>query len=267
MNSLTAKALWVKRNALFFPEIARKIRYRFTLGKELAQARAVVPVLDSLSISEDEALQQLFPDKSIPVELDSLLADELALAKSRISQASDHLGGAAALSLLFKCAVLLRARSIVETGVAYGWSSLVLLTALRNLGAGTLVSIDFPQFGTSGDSVGIAVGEDLKQHWKLLIGPDRKHLEAALKYFGNQIDLCHYDSDKSLDGRKFAYPRLWHALVPGGLFISDDIGDNSGFLDFARSTGVEPIIVRIEELSASTKYIGILCKGNPQVKQ
>ena len=67
--------------------------------------------------------------------------------------------------------------------------------------------------------------------------------------------MCHYDSDKSYSGRMWTYPRLWHALRPEGLFISDDIGDNMGFADFARSVAIEPIVVRSGE-----KYVGILIK-------
>lgn len=53
----------------------------------------------------------------------------------------------------------------------------------------------------------------------------------------------------------WAYRRLWDALRTGGYFISDDIGDNVAFRDFAKSVGVEPIIVRSDD-----KHVGILVK-------
>jgi hypothetical protein len=48
---------------------------------------------------------------------------------------------------------------------------------------------------------------------------------------------------------------LWDALRPGGLFISDDIGDNMGFADFTRSIAGEPVIVL-----SSERYAGVLVK-------
>jgi hypothetical protein len=67
--------------------------------------------------------------------------------------------------------------------------------------------------------------------------------------------LCHYDSDKSYAGRKWTYPQLWAALRPGGIFISDDIGDNMGFRDFAQSINIDPIVVQSNE-----RFVGILLK-------
>ena len=49
------------------------------------------------------------------------------------------------------------------------------------------------------------------------------------------LDLCHYDSDKSYYGRRWAYPKLWEALKTGGIFISDDIQDNWAFKEFCVS--------------------------------
>lgn len=55
----------------------------------------------------------------------------------------------------------------------------------------------------------------------------------------------------------WAYPLLWDALRSGGIFISDDIGDNLGFADFTRSVAGEPIIVL-----SSERYAGVLVKPN-----
>jgi len=72
----------------------------------------------------------------------------------------------------------------------------------------------------------------MRTNWELMREPDRRGLEKAIARFGGRIDLCHYDSDKSYWGRTYAYPLLWRALVPGGVFISDDIQDNMAFAEF-----------------------------------
>jgi predicted O-methyltransferase YrrM len=155
---------------------------------------------------------------------------------------------------LYQLADHCQARRVIETGVAYGWSSLALLLSLKKRN-GLLVSTDLPYPGLDNDPyVGCVVPDDLRENWKLLRGPDRQRVPEAIKLVGT-LDLCHYDSDKSYPGRMWTYPRLWEALCSGGLFISDDIGDNMGFADFARSVAIEPIVVR-----SSEKYIGILVK-------
>ena len=59
--------------------------------------------------------------------------------------------------------------------------------------------------------VGCVVHESLKKNWELMRLPDITGIPLALKKFGN-IDLCHYDSDKSYQGRMKSYPILWNAL-------------------------------------------------------
>ena len=67
--------------------------------------------------------------------------------------------------------------------------------------------------------------------------------------------LCHYDTDKSYWGRKWAYPKLWGSLKSGGVFISDDIQDNFAFKEFVEEKGV--IFSVIE---SQGKYVGIFTK-------
>jgi len=100
--------------------------------------------------------------------------------------------------------------------------------------------------------VGCVVPAELRSHWRILRCADREGLPRAMRELGS-LDLCHYDSDKSYEGRMWAHPLLWKALRRGGYLVSDDINDNVGFRDFALQVGVEPIIVEYEG-----KYIGIL---------
>jgi predicted O-methyltransferase YrrM len=100
------------------------------------------------------------------------------------------------------------------------------------------------------------VPERLRAGWEVIRKPDRPGVEEAIARHGGTVDLVHYDSDKSWWGRAYAFARLWAALRPGGLFISDDIQDNMFFAEFAKSTGL-PFAVT----TASGKFVGLLRKA------
>ena len=62
------------------------------------------------------------------------------------------MGGAGHVDLLYHVCLHKRPDRIVETGVAYGWSSLAILLALEENGRGALVSIDRPYPGLDNDA-------------------------------------------------------------------------------------------------------------------
>jgi predicted O-methyltransferase YrrM len=153
------------------------------------------------------------------------------------------LAGSSDLRLAYSAAVGLGARDILETGVALGWSSLAFLKANEKTG-GRLVSVDLPYPFLIGNSwVGAAVPDDMRARWTLLRHSDRRGIPRALQ-LSDGYDLIHYDSDKTQEGRRWAYPRLWRALRPGGLLISDDVGDNEIWAGFCKSVDVPLIVVR-----------------------
>ena len=180
-------------------------------------------------------------------------------ADKRVAEVPMKLGGAGNLSLLYTLCEALQATRVLETGVAYGWSSLAVLLSLRNRPAARLYSIDLPYLKFRNDRwVGTVVPDDLRAYWELYRMADREGLPKALKAVG-QIDLAHYDSDKSPAGRSFAYSLIWRALRPGGLLVSDDVGDNLAFRDFCVKRQLHPIIVK-----QASKYQGILAKPNDE---
>ncbi|HWA31422.1 MAG TPA: class I SAM-dependent methyltransferase [Rhizomicrobium sp.] len=153
------------------------------------------------------------------------------------------LAGSSDLRLAYSAAIGTGAQDILETGVALGWSSLAFLKAIERTG-GRLVSVDRPYPFLIGQSwVGAAVPSDMRAHWTLLRHSDRRGIPQAL-HLSDGYDLIHYDSDKTQEGRNWAYPRLWRALRPGGLLISDDVGDNESWMAFCRANGVPPVVVR-----------------------
>lgn len=147
-------------------------------------------------------------------------------------------------------------RKPVETGVAYGWSSLALLAGMGPRDGARLVSVDmpYPKMGAE-TAVGVVVPEALRDRWTLVREPDRRGLDKAIACQGGRIDLAHYDSDKSWWGRRYGYARLWDALSSGGYFVSDDIQDNLAFAQMVERLGL-PFAVT----SSGGKFIGALRK-------
>jgi predicted O-methyltransferase YrrM len=167
------------------------------------------------------------------------------------------MGGEGHLELIFRLVLAKRYRSVLETGVAYGWSSLTLLLALEILDAGELVSVDMPYAKRSNEPwVGVAVPPSLRHRWTLVRLPDRDGLPRALRRLDGGIDLFHYDSDKTATGRTYAYRRVWPAISPGGCLVSDDIEDNLAFRDFATQKGA-PFWV-LEKKQAN--FVGVMRK-------
>jgi hypothetical protein len=208
----------------------------------------------SLALTPRAALDSIFGPGSYDPVVD-IHAAVMAEAEERVRQAGVALGGPANLELLYHLVVRLRARRVVETGVAYGWSSLAVLLAQRSIGGGELVSTDMPYpRGRSEHLVGCAVPQWLRGSWKLLRWPDRPALPRALAAMGSS-DLVHYDSDKTYAGQSWAFPLIWKALRPGGVLIADDVHHQTAFRDFVNQLDAEPIVV-----DGGGKLIGIIRK-------
>lgn len=132
---------------------------------------------------------------------------------------------------------------------------MAILSSLHHRPNALLISTDKPYPGAGNEPyVGCVVPSEIRKNWMIIPLADRKAVPQALDQLSS-IDLCHYDSDKSYEGRMRTYPLLWEALRPGGIFISDDIGDNLAFHDFCQKIKRESFIVKSGE-----KYIGIIVK-------
>jgi predicted O-methyltransferase YrrM len=212
---------WAEKNTLSIPNALKKIG--------LINHDDEVPFLDKKLIEEASALADL----------------------SKIK-----MGGPGDIDLIFAAMVLSKSEKVIESGVAFGWSSLAILAALQEKSSNILVSVDMPYPKMNNeDFVGIAIPDRFQRNWTLLRQPDRCGIKKALKILNNNVDLCHYDSDKSYYGRVYGYPLFWDALNDGGIFISDDIQDNLAFKEFVELKNVNFAVTKHNE-----KYIGIIKK-------
>ncbi len=219
------------------------------LAKEWCRSRAV-PVGDAHYRITGKKITLLREEYS------SIVSD----AENRVDRCPVVMGGPGDIDLLYNLVERIQADKVIETGVAYGWSSLAILLSLRKREGARLISSDMPYAKAGNENyVGCVVTEGLKDCWTLIRLPDRQALPKALSELG-RIDLCHYDSDKSYRGKKWAYPLLWKALKVGGIFISDDIGDDFAFKDFLETIDKQAVIIRSYADPKVEKYIGIIVK-------
>lgn len=248
-------AWWLRRPRLY-PEFARLQLVKLFGGVDGGpqERRRALDWCRQRALETGEALERLTGSRP-SATVEQCFPDVFRRAVERAELCRVEMGGAGNIDLLYRLAEHLEARRVLETGVAYGWSSLAILLSLQGREGSRLVSTDrpYPRFGEEA-SVGCVVPAELRVGWTIIDRADRQALPRALRLLG-AVDLCHYDSDKSRSGRSWAYPLLWHALRPGGVFVSDDIQDNLAFREFAEGIGVEPLVVSWKE-----QYVGVLCK-------
>lgn len=160
-------------------------------------------------------------------------------AAAKVATLQFELGGGGDYRLLYFLTRLRRPQVVVETGVAAGYSSSAILSALEANGGGLLYSSDFPYFRLKDPEryIGFLVDEDLKKRWQLRIEGDEKNLPAICAEAG-EIDLFHYDSDKYYAGRTFAMHIVEPRLAPDAIVIVDDIQDDWFFRDYAEQRGM-----------------------------
>ena len=153
-------------------------------------------------------------------------------ATLRLAASPYDLGGGGNYVLLHYLTLRHRPSNVVETGVAAGWSSEAILTGLDVNGHGHLWSSDLPYFRLPNPEalIGLVVSDHLKSRWTLHTSGDRASLPQIVQAAA-PIDLLHYDSDKSYEGRDFAAATLAPALSPATIEVWDDIGDNWHFRD------------------------------------
>lgn len=250
--------VWYLKRPNLYPHF-RKEFMRKLLGRKhspLNQTKAEGTAwCEENSVSAAEAMRQLTGEAPSRRFTDEF-AERLKTARGVAEACPAKMGGPGDLDMLYQIAEHLQADKVLETGVAYGWSSLALLSSLSNRPAARLVSNDMPYLLRDNDEyVGCVVPDALRDQWTLLRYADRQGVPKALDELGS-LDLCHYDSDKGYEGRLWAYDLIWNRLRDGGYLISDDIGDNVAFRDYCQQIGKQPVI-----FFSGNKYVGVLIKG------
>jgi len=137
------------------------------------------------------------------------------------------------------CVRVLQPESMIETGVAHGSSSWIILNAMRKNGKGKLYSIDLPNndtnsaynFNEAQPVTGWMVPDELKSQWELHLGYAQEILPALLNRL-KTIDIFFHDSDHSYEHMKFEFETAAPFIRKGGVLLSDDVHKNKAFEEY-----------------------------------
>jgi predicted O-methyltransferase YrrM len=244
--------LHVVRNATtngHFRVVWDKVVARFR--REYADAAAAGEWCASMAVYEDRF-----------AAVDTRLWSEATSVVSRLEQTAeptlrslrfDVAGNGGHCALLYFLARLIQPAAVLETGVAAGYSSAALLTALDRNGTGHLYSSDFPYLRIRDPArhIGCLVENRLRSKWTLELRGDRINVPLLLAKAG-EIVLFHYDSDKSYSAREWVFARVVPKLASRAVVVMDDVQDNLFFRDWVECSGL-PFVV----LPFRNKYVGV----------
>jgi len=145
---------------------------------------------------------------------------------------------------------------VIETGVAYGQSSMYILQALEENKKGSLHSIDavFSPWQTK-EMIGAVIPSNLKKNWHFNFGSAADKLNNIMTSLGS-VDIFLHDSLHTYKNMMFEFETAWPYITNGGFLISDDIGDNNAFHDFCTKMKLDSIILK----QKTGSYLGIIKK-------
>jgi len=185
----------------------------------------------------DQLKTEIYPSKKKPYPLEYTLDNQSGL-------------------FLYALCKIIKPEKVIETGVAYGLSSMYILQALFENKKGTLYSIDsvFSPW-ESKEMIGSAIPKYLRNNWNFILGPSSEKLEEILSSLGS-VDIFFHDSIHTYKNMIFEFETAWHYIVKDGFILSDDISDNNAFYDFYSKMNVKPFILSRNDKS----LLGILKK-------
>lgn len=183
-------------------------------------------------------------DAALWDEAGRFAVEQLRHAEPILKNVPFKLGGGSQHRFLYWLTRYKRPKTVVETGVAAGWSSRAFLAALEKNRRGKLYSSDLPYFRIPDPErfVGILVEQGLRRRWSLEIEGDQVNLPRILAEVSS-VDLFHYDSDKTESGREFGVKLVREKLSSDGIIMMDDIADDSWFRNYVTSNSLPHLVI------------------------
>jgi len=143
------------------------------------------------------------------------------------------------------CTVLhTRPEVVVETGVAHGVTSRIVLEALAQNQSGHLWSVDlpFPFDHRLHGETGLVVTDACRSRWSYLEGSSKRRLPPLIAKLG-RLEMFIHDSLHTAENTTFEMEQAASAMGSGGVMLVDDINSHRGFTIFAeRHPGYRTII-------------------------
>jgi len=152
---------------------------------------------------------------------------------------------------------ILKPKNIIETGVAYGLSSLYILKALDTNNSGMLYSIDsvFRPWQNE-NMIGKIIPDNLKNKWKLNLGKSSEKLYEIFNQI-NDIDIFIHDSLHTYKNMIFEFECAEKNLKNNGIIISDDVLGNDAFYNFSNEKKLKSYLINVKNDSG----LGIITKN------
>jgi Methyltransferase domain len=170
----------------------------------------------------------------IMTDIDARLAtDGLAAGRYTYAWYSDAEGS---LSRAVWCVAMhTRPEVVVETGVAHGVTSRIVLEALQQNDLGHLWSVDlpFPFDKRLHTETGAAVTDECRPRWSYLEGSSRQRLPPLVTEVG-RINMFIHDSLHTARNTIFEMEQVASVMPIGGVMLIDDIKSHKGFVAFCR---------------------------------
>jgi hypothetical protein len=133
---------------------------------------------------------------------------------------------------------------VIETGVAHGVSSRVILEGLQRNDRGHLWSIDLPHplDHSLHAQTGAAVTDSCRPRWTYIEGESSRRLPPLVREVGS-VQLFIHDSLHTAKNTLFEMEQVASIMSPGGVMLVDDIKSHTGFAQFAtRHPGYQTIV-------------------------
>ena len=127
-----------------------------------------------------------------------------------------------------------RPEIVIETGVAHGVTSRVVLEALGRNNRGHLWSIDlpFPFDHRLHGETGVVVTAACRSRWSYLEGTSKRRLPPLVAEVG-ALQLFIHDSLHTAENTLFEMEQAAATMSAGGVMLVDDIDSHQGFATFA----------------------------------
>ena len=163
------------------------------------------------------------------------------------------------MRLVYLLCRALEPETVVETGVAYGVSTAIILAALHKNRKGVLHSIDLPPIGarTSDIRIGMMVPNRYRGRWRLHLGSSKRTLPRLLESGVSPIDIFLHDSAQLYEIQRMELMNVWAHMPPRGVIIADSIHRNTAFAEFTREKQIMHSFA-IEEQHHLGHLIGVI---------
>lgn len=204
---------------------------------------------------------QLLRDCGVQESALSDLLNEYAALEVELNHRKSHLKlaypathsiGNPSSILIYSLVRHLKPNLVVETGVADGQSTFLILSALRDNGKGELVSFDISR------DVGALSRHVNDPAWQFKLLPFKGRMDAFRQALDDMelIDIYLHDSDHRYRWMAYELKAALERMSKPGLMVCDDADANYSFLEMCEQSDVSPMFLLEER-----KVLGILRPG------